>query len=40
LCTASSCNDENIGKDEDSKPSIDVEDIIQIENILVDNEKI
>jgi len=36
--SASSCNKKNIGEEEDSKPSSDIEDIIQIEDISEDDE--
>jgi len=36
--SASSRNDNNIGEEEDSKPSSDIENIVQIEDISEDDE--
>ena len=36
--SASPCNKKNIGEEEDSKPSSDIEDIVQIEDVSKDDE--
>jgi len=36
--SASPCNNKNIGEEEDSKPSSDIEDIVQIEDVSKDDE--